>query len=277
MIGAFESMMRQCPQRTCFTYVDEAGNETAYSYREARMLSAALARLLLDRGVRPGDCVAVDLPNCPAYVLLMLAAAYGGFALVTLNNRLTDAEKYSRLLDIERKPDVSMASLRIDESNASRLVDGAQALLAGEEVAGASGSNRATGRGVRPGFAARVNAASAEARTTKALGRASSSRASLRRRSEMAQQDAVESVIHFAEHASHVFDFEARAVVMFTSGTTGRAKAVSLTWGNICFASEASNAALNRHGEGLWQAVLPLYHIGGFIVDPGDDGFAAWP
>ncbi|WP_101720889.1 o-succinylbenzoate synthase [Eggerthella timonensis] len=266
MIGAFESMMRQCPQRTCFTYVDEAGNETAYSYREARMLSAALARLLLERGVRPGDCVAVDLPNCPEYVLLMLAAAYGGFALVTLNNRLTDAEKYSRLLDIERKPDVSLASLRIDETNASRLVDGAQALLAGENALGAQGSARASQRGVRPSFAARVNAASAEARTTKALGRASSGRASLRRRSEMAQQDAAESVIHFAEHASHVFDFDARAVVMFTSGTTGRAKAVSLTWGNICFASEASNRALNRQGEGLWQAVLPLYHIGGFQV-----------
>ena len=58
MIGAFESTVRQFPQRTCFTYVDEAGNETAYSYRETRMLSAALARLLLDRGVRPGDCVA---------------------------------------------------------------------------------------------------------------------------------------------------------------------------------------------------------------------------
>ena len=266
MIGAFESMMRQCPQRTCFTYVDEAGNETAYSYREARMLSAALARLLLERGVRPGDCVAVDLPNCPEYVLLMLAAAYGGFALVTLNNRLTDAEKCSRLLDIERKPDVSLASLRIDETNASRLVDGAQALLAGENALGAQGSARASQRGVRPSFAARVNAASAEARTTQALGRASSGRASLRRRSEMAQQDAAESVIHFAEHASHVFDFDARAVVMFTSGTTGRAKAVSLTWGNICFASEASNRALNRQGEGLWQAVLPLYHIGGFQV-----------
>ncbi|WP_270299233.1 AMP-binding protein, partial [Eggerthella sinensis] len=132
MIGAFESMVRQCPQRTCFTYVDEAGNETAYSYRETRMLSAALARLLLDRGVRSGDCVAVDLPNCPEYVMLMLAAAYGGFALVTLNNRLTDAEKFSRLLDIERKPDVRLASLRIDGSNASRLVDSAQALLAGE-------------------------------------------------------------------------------------------------------------------------------------------------
>lgn len=263
MIGAFESMVRQSPQRTCFTYVDEAGNETAYSYRETRMLSAALARLLINRGVRAGDCVAVDLPNCPAYVLLMLAAAYGGFALVTLNNRLTDAEKYSRLLDIDRKPDVSLASLRIDESNVSRLVDSAQALLAGEDV---SGSARTTGRGVRPSFAARVNAAAAEPRSTKALGRAGSGRASLRRRSEMAHLDAAESIIHFAEHASHVFDFDAPAVIMFTSGTTGRAKAVPLTWGNICFAAEASNTALNRHGEGMWQAVLPLFHIGGFQV-----------
>ena len=194
--------MRQFPQRTCFTYVDEAGNETAYSYRETRMLSAALARLLLDRGVRPGDCVAVDLPNDPAYVLVMLAAAYGGFALVALNNRLTDAEKYSRLLDIDRKPGVSLASLRVDATNVSRLLEGAKAMLTGEMAA--PSAVRATGRGVRPSFAARVNAASAEPRTTKALGRASSGRASLRRRSEVAQQDAAESVIHFAEHAAHV-------------------------------------------------------------------------
>ena len=152
MIGAFESTVRQFPQRTCFTYVDEAGNETAYSYRETRMLSAALARLLLDRGVRPGDCVAVDLPNDPAYVLVMLAAAYGGFALVALNNRLTDAEKYSRLLDIDRKPGVSLASLRVDATNVSRLLEGAKAMLTGEMAA--PSAVRATGRGVRPSFAA---------------------------------------------------------------------------------------------------------------------------
>lgn len=266
MIGAFESMVRQCPQRTCFTYVDEAGNETAYSYRETRMLSAALARLLLNRGVRPGDCVAVDLSNCPEYVLLVLAAVYGGFSLVMLNNRLTDAEKYSRLLDIERKPNVSLSSLRIDANNAKHLIDSAQGLLTGEVPASAGTPSRGTGRAARPSFASRMNVASVEPRTTKALGRAGSGRESLRRRSEVAQQDAVESIIHFAEHASHMFDPDARAVVMFTSGTTGRAKAVSLTWKSICGAAQASNAALNRHGEGLWQAVLPLYHIGGFQV-----------
>ena len=32
MIGAFESTVRQFPQRTCFTYVDEAGAELSFSY-----------------------------------------------------------------------------------------------------------------------------------------------------------------------------------------------------------------------------------------------------
>ena len=75
MIGPFESMVRQNPQRTCFTYVDEAGAESSFSYRETRMLSAAIARNLQIRGARPGDGIVVDLPNCPAYVFLMMAAA----------------------------------------------------------------------------------------------------------------------------------------------------------------------------------------------------------
>lgn len=265
MIGAFESMVRQHPQRTCFTYVDEVGAERAFSYRETRMLSAALARRLQDRGVRRGDSVSVDLPNTPSFVFLMLAAAYGGFSLIVLNHRLTGAEKISRLLEVERKPDIKVA-LRIDEDNVAKMVDDAIALLSGEVAAGAgAGAGAASGRPRRTSFA-RANAAAAEPRTTRALGRASSGRASARRRDEMARQDAVESVIHFAEHAAHVFDFDARALVMFTSGTTGRAKAVPLTWANICGASEVSNAVLNRRGEGLWQAALPLFHIGGFQV-----------
>ncbi len=271
MISTFESMVRQYPQRTCFTYVDETGGEETYSYRETRMLSAAVARNLLDFGVRPGDSVVVDLPNCPAYVFLMLAAAYGGFSLVAVNNRLTDAEKLSRIMDVERKHGVTVAA-RVDQASVKRLVDTAMTALSGEGSAlpRAHGHDRTAprspGRSGRPSFAARMTAASAEARTTKALGRAPSGRASLRRRDEVARQDAVEGLIHFAEHSAHVFDRGARALVMFTSGTTGHAKAVSLTWENLCSASEASNALLNRHGEGLWQAALPLCHIGGFQV-----------
>ena len=263
MIGMFESMVRRCPQRTCFTFVDEAGQETAYSYRETRLLSAALARYLRDRGVRPGDYVAVDLPNSPVYVQLILAAAYGGFTLVVLNNRLTESEKASRLMDVERATGATI-TVRVNEANVARYADKAMALLSGELVA--HGRGLVQTRVSRTSFASRANVVEAEPRSARAMGRASSSRAALRRRNEVARQDAIEGIIHFAEHAAHVFDREARAVVMFTSGTSGRAKAVTLNWENLCRSAEVSNAMLNRQGEGLWQAVLPLYHVGGFQV-----------
>ena len=262
MIGVFESMVRRCPQRTCFTFVDDTGEEAAYSYRETRLLSAALARCLRDRGVRPGDYVSIDLPNCPAYVYFVLAAAYGGFALVVLNNRLTEGEKVARLMEVERASNASI-SVRVNQGNVDRLMDRAMSLLTGEPAVGARGS--VSTRASRSAFA-RANVTDVEPRSARALGRVSSGRAALRRRNEMARQDAVEGVIHFAEHAAHVFDRDARAVVMFTSGTTGRAKAVALSWDNLCRAAEVSNAALNRQGEGLWQAALPLYHVGGFQV-----------
>ena len=257
MIGVFENMVRLNPQRTCFSYVDKDGNIEALSYRETRMIAAGLASLLRRRGVALGDAVAVDLPNQPACVFLLLAAAYGGFTLVTLNNRLTDAEKQARLLDLQRSRAFNVA-YTVDERNVANLI---------RTVANdATGTAEAAGPGhaQRTSFYARTNIATAEARSTRALGRAGRSRgAAARRREDEARQDALESVIHFAERGAHVFDLGATAVVMFTSGTTGRSKAVPLTWENLCGSAAVSNASLNRHGEGLWQIALPLYHVGG--------------
>lgn len=260
MISAFESMVRRYPQRTCFTYVDEAGSESPFSYREVRMLSAALARHLQAKGVGRGDYVAVDLPNCPLYVLLILAAAYGSFTLVAVNNRLTDSEKLGRVLELERCQGMRVA-YRVDESRAESLFDHAVALLAGEERAA---SNAA--RAARTSFTARTKAATAAPRSTRGLGRATSLRAARRRRDETVRQDALEEIIHFAERAAHVFDAKARALVMFTSGTTGKPKAVALTWDQLFRSAKASNAVLNDANGGLWQAALPLFHIGGFQV-----------
>ena len=257
MIGVFENMVRLNPQRTCFSYVDKDGNIEALSYRETRMIAAGLASLLRRRGVALGDAVAVDLPNQPACVFLLLAAAYGGFTLVTLNNRLTDAEKQARLLDLQRSRAFNVA-YTVDESNVANL----NRTVAND----ATGTAEAAGPGhaQRTSFYARTNIATAEARSTRALGRAGRSRgAAARRREDEARQDALESVIHFAERGAHVFDRGATAVVMFTSGTTGRSKAVPLTWENLCGSAAVSNASLNRHGEGLWQIALPLYHVGG--------------
>ena len=102
MIDIFESTAQLRPEAVFFTAVDRRGNETAYTYRQARLIASQLARRLRDKGVFPGDVVAVDLSNGPMYVFLALAAAYGGFALVALNHRLTDAEKLTRVLELER-------------------------------------------------------------------------------------------------------------------------------------------------------------------------------
>ena len=221
MIDIFESTAQLRPEAVFFTAVDRRGNETAYTYRQARLIASQLARRLRDKGVFPGDVVAVDLPNGPMYVFLALAAAYGGFALVALNHRLTDAEKLTRLLELERTG--LRVAYTVDAAGEPKLFEAVCNSLLRNERAG---------------------------RVDDSLG------------------GSVEDAIHFAERAAHVFDSSHRALIMFTSGTTGKPKAAELTWGNLVEASKASNRVLSGRvrGRGLWQAVLPFFHVGGFQV-----------
>ena len=101
MINAFESLVRTDPDGVFFTFVARDGSEHSCTYRQARLTAAAIARRLRSKGVGRGDCVSVDLPNCPEFIFLALAAGYGAFSLVVLNNRLTSAEKLSRLFELE--------------------------------------------------------------------------------------------------------------------------------------------------------------------------------
>ena len=275
LIEAFERTTRRFPQRTCFTFVEEDGAEVAYSYREVRMLAAALAWHLRHRGVQHGSAVAVDLSNGPMYVMLLLAAAYGGFYLVALNNRLTSSEKLARLLELKRSAGVAPA-YSIDSDGVKALYDHVTMLLSGEDprtrgtqargglrtlLGGAAAERPSRAHG---SFSGRTIAAEATARSTRALGRAKPGRDARRRQDEMDRQDAIERVMHFAERNARTFSVDSRALVMFTSGSTGKPKAVPLTWANLCGSAVASNRALNRAGEGIWQAALPLFHVGGF-------------
>ena len=221
MINAFESMVRTNPDEVFFTFVSRDGSEHSYTYRQARLTAAAIARRLHGKGVRRGDCVSVDLPNCPEFVLLALAAGYGAFALVVLNNRLTASEKLSRLLDLEGSG--VRVACRIDEARAASLMSHVACDLAG----------------------------------TTRLERG-------KRIIVSAERDAVSEAIHFAERESHLFNDEERALILFTSGTTGKPKAVPATWRMLTAAAESSNETLSVRGRGLWQVALPLYHIGGF-------------
>jgi O-succinylbenzoic acid--CoA ligase len=58
----------------------------------------------------------------------------------------------------------------------------------------------------------------------------------------------------------------ATAVIMFTSGTSGRPKGVQLTFNNLYYAAMASTLRLGNQPEDRWLLSLPLYHIGGLSM-----------
>ncbi len=253
MIDTFESTARMYPDRVFLTCVDSQGVEDAYTYRQARLLAAALARRLREAGVREGDCVALDLPNGAEFALMTLAAAYGSFALVALNCRLTPSEKLSRLMELERSG--VRVALRVDAERAQRLMRGVRSLLAhGDAQAGGAGGGLPRARaGKGPRHAAPHNATAHVLRQKRA------------RPIMGAREDALREVIHYAEREAHLFDAQRGALIMFTSGTTGKPKAVRLTWAQLCASARAANRSLGA-GPCLWQAALPLYHVGGFQI-----------
>jgi O-succinylbenzoic acid--CoA ligase len=56
------------------------------------------------------------------------------------------------------------------------------------------------------------------------------------------------------------------AVVLFTSASTGAAKAVALSFGNLYFNALGSNRNIKLGRRDRWQLSLPLYHVSGLGV-----------
>src|SRR5437667_12398331 len=62
------------------------------TYAQVEREAMAFAEALAGLGVRPGDRLAVDLPNWPEWVVTLLAAAFRSVVLVPLDPSLTAHE-----------------------------------------------------------------------------------------------------------------------------------------------------------------------------------------
>ena len=113
------------------------GRVVSYGQMEAR--AGAMAAALAELGVGAGDRVAVNLPNCPEWVVALLALARLGAIVVPINPRLNHHElKYqlrhaevSTVFTVERRGEVDY--LQIFESLLAELPDLLYVVTVGEE------------------------------------------------------------------------------------------------------------------------------------------------
>ena len=66
--------------------------------------------------------------------------------------------------------------------------------------------------------------------------------------------------------AAQPWPLDKTQAILFTSGTSGRPKAVPLTFGNHFYSAMGSAYRLGVVPNDLWLSCLPLYHVGGLAV-----------
>ena len=94
LASAFLDVARARPDKTALFWGD-----ARYSYGHYRDQVLGTAGLLLEKGVRPGDRVAVWLKNCPEFVGAMFGVLAADAVLVPINNFLKPAEVAYMLQD----------------------------------------------------------------------------------------------------------------------------------------------------------------------------------
>ena len=186
-----------------------------------------VARELGRSGLEPGDLIAVLAPPTAAGVLLIHAAFEAGVAMLPLNIRLSERELRDAMIRTGVRFLFVEASM--DPALAMRLSESAPCGLVvfSESKSGPEGA---------PGFAFELR------RAPEGEDRASLARARRDRRSRRV------------------------ALVLQTSGTSGRARAAQLGLDNLIASAEASSELLGRSAHDRWLLCMPLFHVGGLSI-----------
>ena len=220
-----EDSARKHPTRDAVVF-----GETRLNYAQVNGAANQIANLLVERGIRPGDKVALSCPNLPYFPIVYYGILKAGAVVVPLNVLLKGREIAYHLADSDAK--------------AYFCFQGTPDLPMGTE--GHTGFEQADGCGQF--FMITADPAGASpVEGTETMGAA------------MAKQSPVFESALTSETDS--------AVILYTSGTTGQPKGAELSHSNLVLNALESTRMLGADPTGEKHLVtLPLFHSFGSTV-----------
>ncbi len=203
--------------------------DKSFTYAQLDALSNQIANGLKSIGIGPGDKVALGCPNLPYFPMVYYGILKAGAVVVPLNVLLKGREIAYHLQDSEAK--------------AYLCFEGSEALPMGEM--GWEGFNQS--EGCEHFFMITADpAAAAKIEGVKTLG----------------------TLIHGQPATTEICETTAddTAVILYTSGTTGKPKGAELTHSNIAMNTFVSQALLRINADDNLLIVLPMFHSFGQVV-----------
>ncbi|SEH47010.1 O-succinylbenzoic acid--CoA ligase [Halopenitus malekzadehii] len=227
------------------TALVRAADGEAWTYADLGRLVEETAGRLAAHGVTPGTHLGVHLSPRVGYVGLVHAAMRLGATLVPIGHELTPRE----------------IGVRLDRADVDVLVCGAETERTAIE--GASGSGIPILSVDTPGGTGNSgDSGDSVAEDSEDSGDAVNSGGSV----SSDESSGSVTALHDPDPESvptPSWEPADRLCVLFTSGTSGRPKAVELTAGNVLFSAIASGFRLGVHPDDRWLVTLPLHHAGG--------------
>ncbi|GAA4504411.1 long-chain fatty acid--CoA ligase [Actinoallomurus oryzae] len=198
------------------------------SYAFVNQIANQVANLLRARGVRPGDKIALACPNLPYFPMVYFGALKAGAVVVPLNVLLKRREIAYHLEDSEAK--------------ALFCFEGTPELPLGEAGWGAFGDVP----GCEHFFVLPATPLATEVPYGESIWAALAGQP---QEFETARTDANDT-----------------AVILYTSGTTGRPKGAELTHQNMLLNAMVCDSMFETTGDDVFLAALPLFHAFGQSV-----------
>ncbi|MFE9609207.1 class I adenylate-forming enzyme family protein [Streptomyces sp. NPDC006012] len=234
LVHALRRVVAEAPDRTFLRYFD-----ARISYRETDELSDSVAAHLAERGLEPGDRVAVQLQNSPHFVLAVLGAWKAGAIVVPVNPMYKSVEVARLLRD-----------------------SGATALICAERA--------------WAGYL-RTTAADTPVRivlTTGELDFQTRHDARVLDFEPLPEPADTDDLVAVARRAAAAPAGRAPgpgdvALISYTSGTSGIPKGATNTHGNIMYNAERQRTGLDLPAAPVYHALAPLFHITGMVCQFG--------